>query len=398
MKFQSLYKLFAIDESKSKETYLSRFNSEATLKFFVDINEYPSFFFFHSEINSLVYKIRVLDYRVNELFGSLPKVAQFQYIKKSLIDEIHFSNSIEGIVSTRKEISEILEDIESKNDKNKRFKGIINRYYMLLSDSSINLESSIDVRKIYDEILLEEIKREDPNNVPDGEIFRKDVVNVSTTSGKVIHNGIMPESKIIQCIDKSLSLLNDENIEPMIRISIFHYLFSYIHPFYDGNGRINRFIASYMFSKHYTKIISYRLSMTIKENLTSYYDAFKYTNDVRNRGDVTTFVYEFLNIVYKAYEKTEMYALSKKSELESYLSRIDELKLSKNNTSVLQILLQAELFSEHGVTVLDLVNNLGLSDSTCRKVLDYLIENNYATEKYVGKKKYYSANLEMLND
>ena len=398
MKFQSLYKLFAIDESKSKETYLSRFNSEATLKFFVDINEYSSFFFFHNEINSLVYKIRVLDYRVNELFRSLPKVAQLQYIKKSLIDEIHFSNSIEGIVSTRKEISEILEDIESKNDKNKRFKGIINRYYMLLSDSNINLESSIDIRKIYDEILLEEIKREDPNNVPDGEIFRKDVVNVSTSSGKVIHNGIMPESKIIQCIDKSLSLLNDENIEPMIRIAIFHYLFSYIHPFYDGNGRINRFIASYMFSKHYTKIISYRLSMTIKENLTSYYDAFKITNDIRNKGDVTTFVYEFLNIVYKAYEKTEMYALSKKSELESYLSRIDELKLSKNNTSVLQILLQAELFSEHGVTVLDLVNNLGLSDSTCRKVLDYLIENNYATEKYIGKKKYYSANLEMLND
>ncbi|MCI5745047.1 MAG: Fic family protein [Erysipelotrichaceae bacterium] len=398
MKFQSLYKLFAIDESKSKETYLSRFNSEAALKFFVDINEYPSFFFFHNEINSLVYKIRDLDYRVNELFGSLPKVAQFQYIKKSLIDEIHFSNSIEGIVSTRKEISEILEDIESKNNKNKRFKGIINRYYMLLSDNNIKLESSIDVRKIYDEILLEEIKREDPNNVPDGEIFRKDVVNVSTSSGKVIHNGIMPESKIIQCIDKSLSLLNDENIEPMIRIAIFHYLFSYIHPFYDGNGRINRFIASYMFSKHYTKIISYRLSMTIKENLTSYYDAFKITNDIRNKGDITTFVYEFLNIVYKAYEKTEMYALSKKSELESYLSRIDKLKLSKNNNSVLQILLQAELFSEHGVTVLDLVNNLGLSDSTCRKVLDYLIENNYATEKYIGKKKYYSANLEKLND
>ena len=113
--------------------------------------------------------------------------------------------------------------------------------------------------------------------------------------------------------------------------------------------------------------------MTIKENLTSYYDAFKITNDIRNKGDITTFVYEFLNIVYKAYEKTEMYALSKKSELESYLSRIDKLKLSKNNTSVLQILLQAELFSEHGVTVLDLVNNLGLSDSTCRKVLDYLI-------------------------
>ena len=302
MEFQSLYKLFAIDENKFKDIYLARYNSEATLKFFVDINGFPSFFFFHNEINTLVYKIREMDYRVNKLFESLPIVAQIQYIKKSLIDEIHFSNSIEGVVSTRKEISEILEDIESKNDKHKRFTGIINRYLMLLNDDDIKLESSIDVRSIYDEILLDEIIKDNSENIPDGDIFRKDVVNVSTTSGKVIHNGIMPESKIIQCIDKSLSFLNDESIEPMIRIAIFHYLFSYIHPFYDGNGRINRFIASYMFSKHYTKIISYRLSMTIKENLTSYYDAFKHTNDVRNRGDITTFVYEFLNIVYKAYE------------------------------------------------------------------------------------------------
>ena len=92
MKFQSLYKLFAIDESACKDIYLSRFNSEATLKFFVDINSYPSFFFYHTEINTLVYKIRDLDYRVSKLFDSLPSVAKTQYIKKSLIDEIHFSN------------------------------------------------------------------------------------------------------------------------------------------------------------------------------------------------------------------------------------------------------------------------------------------------------------------
>ena len=170
---------------------------------------------------------------------------------------------------------------------------------MLLSEEYINLESSIDIRRLYDEIMLEEIKMEDQNNIPDGEIFRKDIVNVITTSGKVIHQGIMPEGKIIQYIDKAINILNDDSIEPMIRIGIFHYLFSYIHPFYDGNGRINRYIASCMFSKHYSKIMSYRLSMTIKENLTSYYDAFKHTNDIRNRADITTFVYEFLNIIYK---------------------------------------------------------------------------------------------------
>ena len=43
--------------------------------------------------------------------------------------------------------------------------------------------------------------------------------------------------------------LNGDNINSIIRISIFHYLYSYVHPFYDGNGRINRLISSYYISK-----------------------------------------------------------------------------------------------------------------------------------------------------
>ena len=93
-----------------------------------------------------------------------------------------------------------------------------------------------------------------------------------------------------------------------------------------------------------------------------------------------------------------MYALSKKSELDYYMSKINKLKFSKNSGLILKTLLQAELFSEYGVTVVDLKNNLKISDSTCRKILDDLIKNNYATEKYVGKRKYYSANLDMFND
>lgn len=112
------------------------------------------------------------------MFDTLPEVAKVQYIKKSLIDEIYFSNSIEGVISTRKEISEIFSDIENSNNKDKRFEGIINRYAMLLKDDQIEFNSSIDIRKIYDEILLEEIKKENPKNIPDGETFRKNNVNV----------------------------------------------------------------------------------------------------------------------------------------------------------------------------------------------------------------------------
>ncbi|MFR7881399.1 MAG: Fic family protein [Christensenellales bacterium] len=84
----------------------------------------------------------------------------------------------------------------------------------------------------------------------------------------------MPESKIIEYMNKALYILNNQSIDILIRVSLFHYYFGYIHPFYDGNGRINRFISSYILSKHFNEVIGFRLSMTIKENLTQYLEAF----------------------------------------------------------------------------------------------------------------------------
>lgn len=113
----------------------------------------------------------------------------------------------------------------------------------------------------------------------------------------------MPEAKIIEYMNKALNILNDSSIDLLIRVALFHYYFGYIHPFYDGNGRINRFISSYILSKNFGGVIGFRLSMTIKENLSQYLDAFSHTNDVRNRADISTFIYEFLDIIYRSYQK-----------------------------------------------------------------------------------------------
>ncbi len=152
-------------------------------------------------------------------------------------------------------------------------------------------------------MLYDELKEEDENNLPDGEIFRKNVVHVFKSGEKIVHTGIMPESKIIDYMDKALGILNDTTIDILIRVALFHYLFGYIHPFYDGNGRMNRFISSYILSKSFHKVIGFRLSMTIKESLTQYLDVFCHTNDPRNKGDISTFIYEFLDIIYKSYQK-----------------------------------------------------------------------------------------------
>ena len=98
-------------------------------------------------------------------------------------------------------------------------------------------------------------------------------------------------------MNQSLQFLYDESYEYLIRIAVFHYLFGYIHPFYDGNGRTSRLISSYLLSQRLNNLIGYRISYTIKEHITKYYEAFKVCNHVNNRGDLTPFEKMFFDFV-----------------------------------------------------------------------------------------------------
>ena len=398
MSYQSLYKIYVTsDTSEFNKIYENRFNSEASIKFPIKIKDNQCFFFYHNDISSLICNLKYLEKRVEKAYNKLPDVAKKQYIKKSLIDEIQFTNEIEGVISTRKDINNILEDISVNLKEKNRLESIINKYYLINSNVEIEINTASDIRKLYDEMLYHEIKMDDPKNLPDGELFRKNTVHVFRQSEKFIHEGINPESKIIDYLNEGLKILNDTNIDPYVRIAIFHYLFAYIHPFYDGNGRLARFISSYELSKNFIPIIGYRLSMTIKENLTRYLDAFKYTNDIRNKGDLSTFVYEFLKIISIAYQKTELYALEKRQELDKYKSLISNFKFDKKVKELLFYLIQCELFSEFGLSKANLQTLLNCSHATCSKILNEL-ENNKLLKTFInGKRKYYSINLDNLN-
>ena len=120
--------------------------------------------------------------------------------------------------------------------------GLVNKYHKLLSKEKVSLKTCQDIRNIYDEIVLDEVVSEDKHNAPDGQIFRKDMTEVYSSTGKSIHKGKYPESEIITYMEKALKFLNDDDIQPLYRICLFHYMIEFIHPFYDGNGRTGRMI------------------------------------------------------------------------------------------------------------------------------------------------------------
>ena len=208
-----------------------------------------------------------------------------------------------------------------------------------------------------------------------------------------------PESKIIHYMQKALDFLSNDEIEMLERISIFHYLFGYIHPFYNGNGRLSRFISSYLLSKELNSLISYRLSYTIKENIQLYYKAFIVCNDEKSRGDLTPFLLSFLEIVSKAID--QLYAALQKrleslksfAKMAEYIPFISE---SSEMENIAYLLIQAELFSEDGITTSELLEATEVTPATLRKRLSKFNSYQLLTQDRVGHNKTYRLNLKRL--
>ena len=322
------------------------------------------------------------DKKILSLCNELPDIALQQYSKKCLIDEIVLTNNIEGVHSSRKEINDALDILETqskeKGQKN-RFIGLVNKYLKLDQNINVPLESCKDTRNIYDEIVLEEVLSENKKNKPDGKIFRKDISEITTATEKVTHKGAYPEETIISSMNSALAFLHDDSIHDMYASCLFHYLFEYIHPFYDGNGRLGRFIFSYCISKELDSLLSYRISETISENMSEYYDAFSVCNHRNNRGDLTPFLIMMLSMVKKSSEDL-INSLSEKlniyKRIQSKLYSFEECQNDEKIWQLYGLLTQIALFGENGITTRNLIEIEGVSYNTLVARLNLIRKRN----------------------
>ena len=396
MEYELLSKIFYKKPTEYESIYDARFNSEASIKLPIKIHENVGFIFNTNEITKLLVKIYKTINKINLLRTHLPNIAINSYIIKSLKDEIALTNEIEGVRSTRKEIEDAIDSI--KNDKNARFKGLVDKYFKLISNEIIPLNNCEDIRTIYDALVLPEIEKE---NLPDGILFRKEPVQVVSATQKEKHRGIMPESKIIESLDLCLDFLKNDDIDSLIKISAFHYLFGYIHPFYDGNGRTSRFISSYLIKNELDVLLALKLSYTVKNNINKYYKAFDVCNDRKNKGDITFFVVTFLELLSQASDDLYTKIADLNDQLNYYNNIINTLVnekvLNDKQAKCIFILCQNRLFDDTYMNMNTLTGLLEKSDTTTRKILKSLESKNMIV-KIKNKNQYlYSANLDTLS-
>lgn len=396
MEYELLSKIFYKKPTEYESIYDARFNSEASIKLPIKIHENVGFIFNTNEITKLLVKIYKTINKINLLRTHLPNIAINSYIIKSLKDEIALTNEIEGVRSTRKEIEDAIDSI--KNDKSARFKGLVDKYFKLISNEIVPLNNCEDIRTIYDALVLPEIEKE---NLPDGILFRKEPVQVVSATQKEKHRGIMPESKIIESLDLCLDFLKSDDIDSLIKISAFHYLFGYIHPFYDGNGRTSRFISSYLIKNELDVLLALKLSYTVKNNINKYYKAFDVCNDRKNKGDITFFVVTFLELLSQASDDLYTKIADLNDQLNYYNNIINTLVnekvLNDKQAKCIFILCQNRLFDDTYMNMNTLTELLEKSDTTTRKILKSLESKNLLVKSRNKNQYLYSANLDSLS-
>lgn len=366
-----LYEIYYKQNNEWFPEYQKRFNNlfakhlDITIKEFNREKEFQLFYCHTEYIVTLQNKIMFDFLRLQKLFTLLPGTGIDQFLKSCMIEEIQSTNEIEGVRSTRQEIREAI-FAQGKYNPDVRLWGIVNKYNKIINDENIKLKTCEDIRNLYDDFILDEIKRNNIADIPDGNIFRKNSVDIVSGTQKTIHRGVYPESKIIEYITKALQFLHDDSVSIFIRIAVFHYLFGYIHPFYDGNGRMSRFITSYFLSKNLHPTIALRLSVLIKQHKNDYYKLFENTNSQINCGDLTPFIIWSLEFIASAITSTYKLLFEKYELFSSLNQKLDEMLKNEDNTTkrVYNVLLQAAVFSDMGATSQEIVQTLKLSKRT----------------------------------
>lgn len=387
MKYISLKKIYYTDANNYNIEYNKRFEAVTTKHFPIEIkqynreNAYPAFLCYTEEITLLIEHFYKNYFNLFKMKQQAPPILLRQFVLSSLIDEIKSTNDIEGVHSTKKQIKDILESQPISKDF-LHLKSVVDKYNKIINNEDIYFNSCQDIRKFYDTFALDEVLTEHPDWKPDGKIFRKDPVEITSATDKILHQGVYPEEKLIDNMSIALNILNDKEIPFLIRVIIFHYFFGYLHPFYDGNGRTARFIFSYYLAKEFDEIIALRLSVIIKRYKKKYYEIFQDTDNEYNRGDLTVFVQTFLEMLNKAIKEAIDILQKKLSQLSTYSDKLDKIIISDDITkNIYFILLQASLFFGEGATISEIMKTTKKSRGTIQNRLDnipktHLIINN----------------------
>ena len=159
--------------------------------------------------------------------------------------------------------------------------------------------------------------------------FRTEDVGVGGSEG-VVHVA-PPSAQVSNLMSDLFSWLQNSDIHPLIKSSVFHYEFEFIHPFIDGNGRIGRLWQSLILHSWKNIFSSIPVESVVHDAQESYYKALE---DSGSLGESTPFIEFMLEAILVTCKKTleESQNVPKNVPKNVPLKRLDQIiNLIKEN-------------------------------------------------------------------
>ena len=226
---------------------------------------------------------------------------------KARLRSTHYSTQIEGNRLTLKETEEVIEKKKTGfHGRERDVKEVQNYWDALLKVedwSASRLELSEDlIQRLHG--IVEKGKRAKPTPYRDGQNIIRD-----SLSGKIVY--MPPESKDVPNLMEEMvawvKKAERENIPVPIIAGSLHYQFVTIHPYYDGNGRTARLLATFILQRdgyglhgffsmeehHARDLTNYYQSLSVHEHHNYYFG--------RADSDLTPWISYFTDLLARVF-------------------------------------------------------------------------------------------------
>ncbi len=330
---------------------------------------------------------RTVEYMTQTVFAK-------NLIMDTLIAEAYHSSTIEGAHTTYKRTEELIKEKLSPKDRSEQM--VVNNFHGLEfaeKEKKIDIDFLLKLHKIVTENTLEQ--REDEGK------FRNGPVDIRNAQQKVIFSPVANIKTMRSMLDDMLSFVNEEDdfkqpVECIVKAMTLHFLYGFIHPHFDGNGRTLRILfTQLLIGCGYDMFRYITLSEIILEERKEYEKAFidVERNKVdSNTYDLTYFFYFLTDIMLKALDRLALRI--EKYTLEDRMKKKIK-KLGIVLTPLQERIIRSVVRSQIQMDIKTLAKRLKVSSTTIRKHISVLTDTGLLKRKRIGRSFYYFPNPEI---
>ncbi len=242
------------------------------------------------EINE---EILALVTKISENLGKISNVHELEKLPRlrrvNRIKSIHSSLAIENYSLS---LDETMDVIDGKNvvgpiDDIKAVKNANEAYAELGKIDPFSLDHLLKIHGIMMKVLIKDAGK-----------LRSGQVGVYNENGQIIH--LAPPAELVPShLYRLFDWLKNSSLNMLIKSSIFHYEFEFIHPFNDGNGRIGRLWQTALLSTYKPLFMWLPIESLIKDKQEEYYKAIIQST---NQGTSNPFILYMLHIINESIE------------------------------------------------------------------------------------------------